>query len=408
MSIRAHALRHLHNAANGAYIYGQDPERMHDLIVKEWAPKLETNPVIINQLYNALNVDDKILETEFLWTTYKNPVGLAAGLLKQPLGLKFWEALWVWYIEVGSILGEPRQGNAKPRIRRYPHHQTGGLTVVNQMWLPQQWAELTAAQFQQREDDGMMPNIPVWANFTNTPRPGIKLQEQVEDIKTSMRYMWDYAKVFVINVSCPNTGENLQEQVRELLAPLIQARNELAQEKGESKPMLAKIGPVTSNDKKRLENYPHLQDNTVDQTKSMLDTFVDLGMDGVVATNTAKEHTDLKWLSPMDDNKNPRWGMSGKNLHERSLETVAIVKQHTGGSIKIVWLWGIGAGKWPAEWQQSAGDMLHAWADMVQMYSGVVNNLTSPHFANKWIASYRKSEQFISRELDQILRKVKD
>ena len=140
----------------------------------------------------------------------------------------------------------------------------------------------------------MMPNIPVWANFTNTPRPGIKLQEQVEDIKISMRYMWDYAKVFVINVSCPNTGENLQEQVRELLAPLIQARNELAQEKGESKPMLAKIGPVTSNDKKRLENYPHLQDNTVDQTKSMLDTFVDIGMDGVVATNTAKEHTDLK------------------------------------------------------------------------------------------------------------------
>ncbi len=66
MSIRAHALRHLHNAANGAYIYGQDPERMHDLIVKEWAPKLETNPVIINQLYNALNVDDNILETEFL------------------------------------------------------------------------------------------------------------------------------------------------------------------------------------------------------------------------------------------------------------------------------------------------------------------------------------------------------
>jgi len=93
MSIRAHALRHLHDGANSTYIYGQDPEKMHHLIVKEFAPKLETNPFIINQLYNALNVDDKILQTEFLGHTYKNPVGLAAGLLKQPLGLKFWEAL---------------------------------------------------------------------------------------------------------------------------------------------------------------------------------------------------------------------------------------------------------------------------------------------------------------------------
>lgn len=66
MSIRAHALRHLHNAANSAYIYGQDPEEMHDLIVKKLAPKLEKNPIVIKQLYNALNVDDKILETEFL------------------------------------------------------------------------------------------------------------------------------------------------------------------------------------------------------------------------------------------------------------------------------------------------------------------------------------------------------
>lgn len=394
----AHWLRHIHDFANKAYIYGQDPEHMHDKIVRELSPRLENNKVITWLLKFALESNDPILKTEFLGTTYKNPVGIAAGMLKQPDGLKFWESLGVGYIEVGSILGEPRDGNPKPRIWRYPHDITWGLTVVNQMGLPQQWAARTAAQFQQREDDSMQSNLPIWANLTSTPNL-IAHDEKVKDIVKSMRHMWPYVKKFVINVSCPNTGENLQQEVRSLLEPIMQAADVLAQEYGEKKPILAKIWPVTSEDDERVSTYPKIQDNTPDQIKFMLDTFVELGLDGVIATNTAREHIGVPWKSPLDKDSNPRWWMSGKMLHEQSLETVCLIKEHIGDQLKIVWLGWIWSGNWPKEWRKSWENMLIAWADMVQIYTGIVNNITSPHFVNDWIANYRWSE--VHKRLDK-------
>lgn len=395
----AYLLRHAHDFTNKTYIYGKDPEAMHDKIVKELSPRREHNKLITWFLKSALQLDDNILKTEFLGTTYKNPVGIAAGMLKQPDGLKFWESLGVGYIEVGSILGEPRAGNPKPRIWRYPHDITGGLTVVNQMGLPQQWAARTASQFQQRRDDGMELTIPVWANLTNTPNPEYNHDQKVKDIIKSMSHMWPYVKKFVINVSCPNTGENLQKEVRSLLAPIMQAADVLAQEYREKKPILAKIWPVTSEDEERLSTYPNLQDNTPDQLKFMLDTFIELGLDGVVATNTAKEHTGLPWKSPLDKDSNPRWGMSGKMLNEQSLETVSLIKEHVGNQLKIVGLGWIWSGNWPKEWRKSGENMLLAGADMVQMYTGIVNNITSPYYVNEWIADYRWTE--LHRELDE-------
>ncbi len=384
MWLWAWLLRTTHNLANKAYIYHRDPESMHQSVVEKIAPTIQSHPKILKMLSNTLSVDDPSLAVEdFLGWAYKNQLWIAAWLLKSPHWLKFWEALGVGFIEIWSIVWKKRDGNQKPRIWRYPN--AGKLTVVNQMWLPSPWARTIYEQFKTIASQGELPNIPLRGNFTNTPDSRMLHHEKVDDIKISMSRMYDFVKVIVINVSCPNTWENLQEEVAALLAPLVEANKRIAEERGEEpKPMVAKIWPITSGDSHITQFYP--ADNTIDQTKHMLDVFMNMGIQWVSATNTAKEHTYLPKASPLDSSWKPRWGMSGEALHERAVLTVEAIKHHVWDQLKIVGLGWIGCWPNPAAWVASAKNMINAWADMLQMYTWIVNNMTSPHYILKWLA----------------------
>src|SRR3546814_18826801 len=55
--------------------------------------------------------------------TFRNPVGLAAGLDKNGAHIDALLALGFGFVEVGTVTPEPQAGNPKPRMFRLPRHQ---------------------------------------------------------------------------------------------------------------------------------------------------------------------------------------------------------------------------------------------------------------------------------------------
>ena len=51
---------------------------------------------------------------------FSNPVGLAAGLDKNGVALRGWEALGFGFVELGTITAKPQPGNPRPRLFRFP------------------------------------------------------------------------------------------------------------------------------------------------------------------------------------------------------------------------------------------------------------------------------------------------
>src|SRR5438093_1112401 len=84
--------------------------------------------------------EDPRLRTSLAGIELSNPVGLAAGFDKSCRHLHALGRLGFGYVVGGTITRDPRPGNAKPRIARYPRR--GSMT--NAMGLPNPGAEAAA------------------------------------------------------------------------------------------------------------------------------------------------------------------------------------------------------------------------------------------------------------------------
>src|SRR3546814_19839846 len=61
--------------------------------------------------------------------TFRNPVGLAAGLDKNGAHIDALLALGFGFVEVGTVTPEHQAGNPKPRMFRMPRHQA----IINRL-----------------------------------------------------------------------------------------------------------------------------------------------------------------------------------------------------------------------------------------------------------------------------------
>jgi len=55
--------------------------------------------------------------------SFKNPVGLAAGLDKNGDYINALAALGFGFVEIGTVTPRPQPGNPKPRLFRLPEYQ---------------------------------------------------------------------------------------------------------------------------------------------------------------------------------------------------------------------------------------------------------------------------------------------
>ena len=366
-------LESTHSLFNKSKLASINPEFFHHLAMTT-SKYAEKSQYIINTIKETSYVEwEEKLKVNMWDLELKNPIGLAAGFVKEPTVLKFWEAFWFGYMTIGWVTKHPQKGNKKRRIFRFDE------TIVNGVGLHSKWVDAIGKELEKRKAKNMMPEVPLFANMCNsliTPQ-----NEKINELKYLMKTLYPFVEGFEINISCPNQKWvcSISTQLNQILKELTEYNESLSLRTGLPKrKLLVKISPLSANE---LSGTWDIQDGLQEKLELIAQICNTYQIDWVIATNTAKEHPyNTKIVSASWETI--RWWASWKIIQEISLKTVHELRKVLDKKIPIIWVWGIGFDKKWQEWQ-SAINMLNAWVQSLQIYSSFVFNIMTPYNIKK-------------------------
>ncbi|MFY8328831.1 quinone-dependent dihydroorotate dehydrogenase [Pseudoalteromonas sp. ZZD1] len=275
---------------------------------------------------------------DFLGLTFKNPVGLAAGLDKNAECIDAFAQMGFGFIEVGTVTPRPQAGNDKPRIFRLPESNA----IINRMGFNNKGVDNLVNNVKAAKYDGIL-GINIGKN-KNTPN-----EQGKDDYIHCMRKVFEHASYITVNISSPNTPGLRDLQYGEALDDLLQSlKNEqldLISKHNKQVPMLVKIAP----------------DLDEVQIGQVSESLINNKIDGVIATNTTLERTAVQG----QQYANEAGGLSGQPVRERSTHVVKELKRLTQGKLPIIGVGGI-------DDAASAKEKFSSGADLVQVYTGFI------------------------------------
>jgi dihydroorotate dehydrogenase len=281
---------------------------------------------------------DPVLEVAAFGRTLDAPIGLAAGFDKNAVGYEALYALGLGFVEVGTLTGHAQAGNPRPRLFRLVQDRA----IVNRMGFNNGGSLAAVARLRTRRE------ATVGVNIGKTKV--VSEERATEDYVLSTERLARHADYLVVNVSSPNTPGLRNLQAVELLRPLlVSVRKALDEASPERRvPLLVKIAP-------------DLADDDVD---ALADLALELGLDGIIATNTTISRKGLATTAAQIE-KVGAGGLSGAPLKDRSLEVLRRLRRRVGARLLLIGVGGI----------ESAEDVLArilAGATLVQVYTGFI------------------------------------
>lgn len=281
------------------------------------------------------------------------PFGLAAGFDKNAVAIKALGELGFSHVEIGTVTAIAQDGNDKPRLFRLIPDRA----LINRMGFNNQGAAVIAKRLEKlRAKSGTLPVIGVNIGKSKV----VEVEKAVEDYRASAKLLAPHADYIAVNVSSPNTPGLRSLQSVEALEPILIA----VMQESLGKPVLVKIAPDLANE----------------DIAAVADLALDLGLAGVIATNTTitreNLHTDANRIAEIGAG-----GLSGAPLKERSLEVLRLLNARMNGRAAIISVGGI---ETPAE----AAERIANGATLVQGYTGWIYN--GPLWARKINKSFTK------------------
>jgi dihydroorotate dehydrogenase len=270
--------------------------------------------------------------------TFKNPVGLAAGLDKNGDYIDALAALGFGSIEIGTVTPRPQPGNPKPRLFRLPEHQA----IINRMGFNNLGIDHLIDQVSKCAYKGVL-GINIGKNF-DTP-----IERAADDYLIGLRKAYSAASYITINISSPNT-KNLRQlqqsdESRKLIAALKEEQLKLQMEHGKYVPIALKIAPdLTSEDISRLAGL-----------------LLEFEVDGVIATNTTIDRLMIGNHPLALENG----GLSGSPVKAKSTTVVKRLALELQGKVPIIAVGGIMSA-------EDAQEKFAAGAQLIQVYSGLI------------------------------------
>ncbi|OII69214.1 quinone-dependent dihydroorotate dehydrogenase [Streptomyces sp. CC77] len=317
-----------------------DPERAHHAAVR-WIRLTARVPVLRTFVAAWFAPRRKELRTQALGLRFHSPFGLAAGFDKNAVAVDGLAMLGFDHVEIGTVTGEPQPGNPKKRLFRLVPDRA----LINRMGFNNEGSAAVARRLEERR--------PVFRTVLGVNIGKTKIvpeSEAVGDYVKSTQRLAPHADYLVVNVSSPNTPGLRDLQAVEHLRPLLTAVREAADRAvtGRRVPLLVKIAP-------------DLADEDVD---AVADLAVELGLDGIIATNTTIAREELG-LRSGPDVIGETGGLSGAPLKARSLEVLRRLYARAGDRLVLVGVGGI-------ENAEDAWQRILAGATLVQGYSAFI------------------------------------
>ncbi|GEP48394.1 quinone-dependent dihydroorotate dehydrogenase [Microbacterium saccharophilum] len=290
----------------------------------------------LRPLVRAMTRPDTRLRTEALGLVFDSPFGIAAGFDKDATATAGIYALGFGHVEVGTVTAIPQDGNPRPRLFRF----VADRALVNRMGFNNAGAAAAAARL--RTARRRAGTLVLGANIGKSRV--VDVAAATEDYVASTREVAAVADYLVVNVSSPNTPGLRGLQAVETLRPLLTAVRDAAG----TTPLLVKIAP-------------DLADDEVDAIARLA---VDLGLAGLVATNTTISRAGLTTPAETVDAAGAG-GLSGAPLRARALEVLRIVRAAVPAEFCIIAAGGV-------ETADDVRERLAAGATIVQGYTGFI------------------------------------
>jgi dihydroorotate dehydrogenase len=300
-------------------------------------------------LRRRLGPADPVLRVRALGMEFPGPLGLAAGFDKDARAVSGLGALGFAFVEVGTVTAVPQPGNARPRMFRL----AADRAIVNRMGFNNRGAAAAAARLRRAGrgrggHGGGGRRGPVVGVNIGKSRAAAQAAAAA-DYAASARAVADVADYVVVNVSSPNTPGLRGLQAAGRLRPVLAAVRE-ALDRGSRRhvPLLVKIAP-------------DLADADVD---AIADLAVELGLDGIIATNTTVAREGLA-SPPAAVAAAGDGGLSGPPLRPRALAVLRRLRARAGDRLVLIAAGGI-------ETPDDAWQRLQAGATLLQAYTGFV------------------------------------
>ncbi|EIZ8955240.1 quinone-dependent dihydroorotate dehydrogenase [Cronobacter sakazakii] len=270
--------------------------------------------------------------------TFKNPLGLAAGLDKNGECIDALGALGFGSVEIGTVTPRPQPGNDKPRLFRLVEAE--GL--INRMGFNNLGVDNLVENVKKAHFDGVL-GINIGKN-KDTP-----VEQGKDDYLICMEKVFPYAGYIAINISSPNTPglRSLQygDALDDLLAAIKNQQQLLSQKHHKYVPVAVKIAP----------------DLSLEELIQVADSLVRHNIDGVIATNTTLDRSLVQGMKYFDETG----GLSGRPLQLKSTEIIRLLSQELQGRLPIIGVGGIDS-------VIAAREKIAAGASLIQIYSGFI------------------------------------
>ncbi|AMG12103.1 TPA: quinone-dependent dihydroorotate dehydrogenase [Vibrio vulnificus] len=309
-----------------------DAEKAHDLAIQNFK-RFTGTPI---DLFYRQQLPNRPVECMGL--TFRNPVGLAAGLDKNGECIEAFDAMGFGFVEVGTVTPRAQSGNDKPRLFRL----VGAEGIINRMGFNNLGVDNLIENVKKAKYSCVL-GINIGKN-KDTP-----IEKGAEDYLICMEKVYEYAGYIAVNISSPNTPglRTLQygEALDELLVELKRKQAELEEKHGKYVPLALKIAP----------------DLTDDEISQICQSLIKNKIDGVIATNTTLDRTMVEGMKHAQE----AGGLSGRPLQSRSTEVVRLLRKELQGNIPIIGVGGVDS-------YVAAKEKMLAGADLVQVYSGFI------------------------------------
>ncbi len=313
-------------------LFQLDPERAHEFTFQQMR-RITGTPL---EALMRQNVPAKPVTCMGL--TFKNPLGLAAGLDKNGECIDVLGALGFGSVEIGTVTPRPQPGNDKPRIFRLVEAE--GL--INRMGFNNLGVDNLVENVKRAHLDGVL-GINIGKN-KDTP-----VEQGKDDYLICMEKVFSYAGYIAINISSPNTPglRSLQygDALDDLLGAIKAQQQQLSQKHHKYVPVAVKIAP----------------DLSIEELIQVADSLVRHNIDGVIATNTTLDRTLVQGMKHCDETG----GLSGRPLQLKSTEIIRLLNQELQGRLPIIGVGGIDS-------VIAAREKMAAGASLIQIYSGFI------------------------------------
>lgn len=308
------------------YLFRLDPETAHNLAESVIRLSRLCTPCQNYFIDKNFVVDDRLTQIIF-GKKFLNPVGLAAGFDKNATMIRQMAMFGFGFTEIGTVTPKPQDGNAKPRLFRFIEEESlqNAFGFNNQGMLAVKKRVERAHPFV----------LPIGVNIGKNKLTADKLA--INDYKTLVENLHEFADYIVINISSPNTKGLRTLQNEEFITELFKMTGETT-----AKPVLLKIAPDL--DKK--------------EALSLCVKAVESGAKGIIATNTTTDY------SLLNDAKN-FGGISGKVLADKSFEIFDYIAAELYGKTTLISVGGIDSA-------EEAYRRIKAGASLVQVYTGFI------------------------------------